>query len=358
MIVPFFKIFHDNATTVQGIYDVVCQGQFYLDSWEIKNRGDTSVEAFDAAKILMDSFAPERYYESFTAVGIITALLDSVGFTSYKFNLVTVANTILGVDVYEDYSVPVINYWWSDGTKSVWECLQEICNDIQMNAIVDEEGVLQFYSRDYMYESTDNFQTGFTYDLDNDILPNIASFSHKEIPSANQVKIIYDSPFNSNLVGTSENLFVAPVSYLAAGALISPITKTSPIEGQAIEVQIDQLTEFNNIQSPFSYQGYVVINSEIIEYDAIEYKLVLRDSASNPVQYVWVESEADVSKYRNIAKARQFDGSTGSLDSTFAPSNKLRVKKRGALGTTISSHELTAKVFEGGKWKAYKATWA
>ena len=153
-------------------------------------------------------------------------------------------------------------------------------------------------------------------------------------------------------------MFVAPVSYLAAGALISPITKTSPIEGQAIEVQIDQITEFNNIQSPFSYQGYVVINSEIIEYDAIEYKLVLKDNASNPVQYVWIESEADVSKYRNIARARQFDGSTGSLDSTFAPSNKLRVKKRGALGTTISSHELTAKVFEGGKWKAYKATWA
>jgi len=358
MIVPYFKIFHENAITVPGEYDVVCQGQFYLDSWEIKNRGETFIESFDAAKILMDSFAPERYYESFTAVGIITALLDSVGFTSYKFNLVTIANTILGVDVYEDYSVPVINYWWSDGTKSVWECLQEICNDIQMNAIVDEEGVLQFYSRDYMYENTGIFQAGFTYDLDNDVLPNIASFSHKEVPSANQVKVIYDSPFNSNLVGTSENLFVAPVSYLAAGALISPITKTSPIEGQAIEVQIDQITEFNNIQSPFSYQGYVVINSEIIEYDAIEYKLVLKDNASNPVQYVWIESEADVSKYRNIARARQFDGSTGSLDSTFAPSNKLRVKKRGALGTTISSHELTAKVFEGGKWKAYKATWA
>jgi hypothetical protein len=227
-----------------------------------------------------------------------------------------------------------------------------------MNAIVDEDGILQLYSRDYMYESTGLFQTNFTYNLDNGVLPNIASFSHKEIPSANQVKIIYDSPFNSNLVGTSENLFVAPVSYLAAGALISPITTTNPIEGQAIEIQIDQMTEFNNIQSPFAYQGYIVINSEIIEYDAIEYKLILKDNSTNRVKYVWVESEADVAKYRNIARARSFDGSTGSLDSTFAPSNKLRVKKRGALGTTISSHELTAKAFEGGKWKAYKASWA
>lgn len=357
-VTPYFKIFHNEAISVDGIYDIVVQGEFYLDSWQIKDRGETSIEAFDAAKILMDSFAPERYYESFTSVGIITALLDSVGFTSYNFNLITVADEILGTDVFEDSSIPVINYWWSDGTKSVWECIQEICNDTQMNAIFDEEGMLQFYSRDYMYQSSGLIEATFTYDLDNDVLPNIVSFSHKEIPSANQVKVIYGSPFNSNLVGTSENLFVAPVSYLAAGALIAPITTTSPIEGQAIEVQIDQLTEYNNIQSPFAYQGYVVINSEIIEYDAIEYKLILSEDGSQPVRYVWVESEADVAKYRNIARAQQFDGSTGSLDSTFAPSNKLRVKKRGALGTTISAHALTAKVFEGGKWKAYKATWA
>lgn len=358
MITPYFKVFHENAIDIAGEYDVVIQGEFYLDSWEIKNRGNTSIQAFDAAKILMDAFAPERYYESFTAVGILTALLDSVGFTSYNFNLVSVLNNVLGTEVYEDFSVPVINYWWSDGTKSVWECIQEICNDIQMNAIIDESGILQFYSRDYMYQYEGLPQSIFTYDLEGETLPNIISFSHKEIPSANQVKVIYDSPFNSNLVGTSENLFVAPVSFLAAGALIAPITTTSPIEGQAIEVQIDQLTEYNNIQSPFAFQGYVVINSEIIEYDAIEYKLILKDNASQPVRYVWVESEADVAKYRNIARAQQFDGSTGSLDSTFAPSNKLRVKKRGALGTTISSHELTSKAFEGGKWKAYKATWA
>lgn len=358
MIIPYFKIFHKNAEDVPQQFDFVLQGEFYLDSWEIRDRGYTSIEAFDSAKILMDSFAPQRYYESFTAVGILIALLDSVGFTSYNFNLVTTPNNVLGVEVYEDVSVPVINYWWSDGTKSIWECIQEICNDIQMNAIVDEEGTLQFYSRDYMYQKVGAFDTKFTYNLDDGVLPNIGSFSHKEIPSANQVKIIYDSPFNSNLVGTSTNLFVAPMSYLAAGALISPITTTSPIEGQALEIQIDQMTEFNNIQSPFAYQGYVVINSEIIEYDAIEYKLILKDDTSSPVRYVWVESEADVAKYRNIARARQFDGSSGTLDSTFAPSNKLRVKKRGALGTTISSHPLTAKAFEGGRWKAYKASWS
>lgn len=403
MVVPYFKVFHNDAEDIPGVNDFIPQGEFYLDSWQIKDRGEASIEAFDSAKILMDAFAPQRYYESLTATGVITGILDSIGFTDYKFNLTTVSNQVLGREVYEDSSVPVINYWWSDGTKSVWECIQEICNDIQMNAIVDENGTLQFYSRDYMYSHSEYSDFTFTYKQEGDVLANIISFSHKEIPSSNQVKIIYNSPFNSNLVGTSENLFVAPVSYLAAGALLAPITTNSPTEGQAIEIQIDQLTEFNNIQSPFSFQGYVVINSEVIEYDAIEYKLMSRlgppgviikgslpsisrlpvvgalgdgylidgelhtwngnawanvGAPSSQVQYVWVESEADVAKYRNIAQAQEFDLSMGVLSSTFAPSNKLRVKKRGALGTTISSHYLTSKAFEGGGWKAYKATWA
>lgn len=356
-IYPYFKIFHSDALSMPGEYDIVNQGTYFIDSWEIKNHGETSVEAFDSAKILMDTIAPERFYQSYTATGVLTALLDSVGFTNYSFNLKTVESSILGTTVYEDNSIPVINYWWSDGRKSVWECIQEICNDIQMNAIFDEDNILQFYSRNYMYDAAKNKQTIFTYDVDSGVLPNIATFSHKEIPSANQVKIIYTSPFNSNLIGASTDLFTAPVSYLAAGALISEITESSPSEGQAIEIQIDQLTEYNNIQSPFSYSGYVVINSEIIEYDAIEYKLINKYKTSNAVDYVWVESEADVAKYQNIAEARKLDVSTGILNTTFGPSNKLRVKKRGALGTTPAKHTLTSKAFEGGKWKAYRATW-
>jgi hypothetical protein len=118
------------------------------------------------------------------------------------------------------------------------------------------------------------------------------------------------------------------------------------------------MTEYNNIASPFSFTGYVVINSEIIEYDAIQYKLVNKYKTQNKVDYVWVESESDIAKYQSLAESRQYDASTGILSVTFGPSNKLRVKQRGALGTTPAAHVKTSEAFTGGGWKAYKASWA
>ena len=351
-----FKIYHSNAITVTSNYDVVKQGIFYVDSWEISGKGSVSISAYDYAKVLMDTIAPERLYEYYPATGVITGLLDSIGFTNYNFNLKQENSEVLGTTVYTDNSVPVINYWWSDGRRSVWECIQEICNDIQMNAFFDEEGVLQISSRKYIYDNTKESKYLFTYDKDGSVLPNIVSFSNREIPSANQVKVIYTSPFNSNLIGSSDSLYVSPVSYLAAGALLSETTANYPAAGDGLEIQIDQMTEYNNISSPFAFSGYIIINSEIIEYDAVQYKLF--NKTQNKVDYVWIESESDVAKYQNLAKSRQYDASTGMLSVTFGPSNKLRVKQRGALGTTPAAHVKTSEAFTGGGWKAYKASWA
>lgn len=358
IVKPFFKILHSNATTMPGLYDIIKQGTYYVDSWTIGPMGSTAIRAYDGAKILMDIIAPKRLYEQYSATGVIAGLLDSVGFTEYKFNLKVVESTQLNTTVYQDNSVPVINYWWSDGKKSVWDCIQEICNDIQMNAFFDENNILQISSRDYIYDNSKTKSFTFTFDQDGTTLPNITSFSNKEIPSINQVKIIYTNPYYSNLVGASTNLFVAPTSYLAAGSLLQEITETNLNEGDELAVQITQPTEFSNIQSPFAFQGYVLINSEIIEYDAVQYKLINKNkTGTQRVEYVWIESESDISKYIALAERPQYLSAKVEDQATFAPSNKLRVKKRGALGTKISTHVPTSKAFEGGKWKAYKATW-
>ena len=345
-IKTYFKIYHSNAVTVTSNYDIVQQGIFYVDSWEISSYGSVSIQAYDYAKFLMESIAPERLYESYPATGVISGLLDSVGFTNYYFNIKEEVDPVLGINVKSDNSIPLINYWWSDGRKSVWESIQEICNDTQMNAFFDEYGMLVISSRNYIYDNTKQKSFTFTYEKDGTTLPNIVSFAHKEIPSANQVKIIYNSPFNSNLIGSSEALYSSPVSYLAAGALLTETTASSPAAGEGLEIQIDQMTEYNNIFSPFSYSGYLVINSEIIEYDAVQYKLI--NKLNKKVEYVWVESESDVAKYQALAESRQYDPSTGILNVTFGPSNKLRVKQRGALGTTPAAHVKTAEAFSGG----------
>lgn len=359
-IKPIFKINHSAATTMTGVYDIVKQGTYYLDSWEIGPRGATSFTAFDGAKILMDKFAPERLYEGYSFTGIITALLDSVGFTNYKFNIKTSTNNLVNSNIEEDDSIPTVNWWWSgdSGRKSVWECIQELCNDCQMNAFFDEDNVLQFSSRNYIYDNLKEKSFRFTYDQDGTLLPNIISFSNKEIPAANQVNVIYKIPYFSNLVGSSGNLVTIPESYIFAGSLLKGMTETSPSEGEEIELEITQPTEYNTVQSPFSFKGFMLINSEIIEYDAIQYKLVNKTkSYPQKVQYIWIESESDVAKYLIFAESPNFNSNNPDEKITFGPSNKIRVKKRGALGTKATSHDSVSKAFEGGKWKAYKATW-
>lgn len=356
-IKTFFKVLHSNATSMPGVYDIIKQGNYYVDSYIIGPRGATSINALDGAKNLMTTIAPERLFESISAVGVITALLDSVGFTTYKFNLKTSPNTNLGITLTEDSSVPVINYFWSDGKSSVWDYIQQICSDTQMNAFFDEDNVLQISSRDFIYDSSKIKTFLYTYDKDGTTLPNIMSFAKKEVPAKNQVKIIYSSPFYTNLIGSSSMLYTSPTTFLAAGSLLEDMTETSPVEPSALAIDIIQPTEFSNVQSPFAFQGYVLINSEIIEYDAVQYKLVNKNkTGTEKVEYVWIESESDIAKYINLAELPDYTGNTAA-GATFAPSNKLRIKKRGALGTKITSHLSTKRAFEEGKWKAYKATW-
>ena len=137
---PHIKAYHSSATSVPGEYDIIPQGIYFIDSYSIQQYGDTQVTAIDGAKYLMETFAPDILAEGYPVTAVIRRLLDSVGFTSYNFNLAAT-----------ETSIPALTYWWTDDTRTVWDHLQELCRDIQMNAVFDDNGILQLSSRDYTY---------------------------------------------------------------------------------------------------------------------------------------------------------------------------------------------------------------
>lgn len=170
-IIPFFKLYHEDGAITEGSekYDQINQGDFYINEFSISNYGEVSLTALDSAKYLMEVVCPDILCESYPVTAIIRRLLDSVGYTNYKFNLLPGT----------DSSIPLINYFWTDGSKTVWEYLQELCRDIQMNAIVDENDILQFYSRNYMYSRTAK-DWNFYKEKEGSTLPNIIEFSKKK----------------------------------------------------------------------------------------------------------------------------------------------------------------------------------
>jgi len=219
----------------------------------------------DAGKYLTEKIAPDMLLENYPATGVIRSLLDSVGFVDYNINVVTTDSKVT------DTSIPLITAWWTDGSKTVWQCIQEICQDMQINAVFDSNNILQFYSREYMYNSSKNIDWNFYYEKDGSALPNIVSFAQQQIPSANQVKVKWSTPLSSRYTGSSSALWTSPITFLSAGGLLTSIAADSSPENTTLMITLDTIDKYSNNQTLYSFSRYVLIDSEIIEYDAIQY---------------------------------------------------------------------------------------
>jgi len=361
---PKFKVIHTGGSItipgdVNSNYDLVPQGTFYLDSWGISQYGESQITALDGAKHLMETLSPDLLCEDAPVVAILRNLLDSIGFTNYKFNITST-----------DKSINNILYWWTEDTKTVWDEIQSLCRDIQMNAFFDENNILQFYSRDYLYSQTEIANT-FYQSQSGSNLPNIITFNKKEIASANSVQVKWKSPMSSNLLGSSEPLWNSGASYLSAGALKQPALR--PLSEPALKLTdeffvIDQasLDPFGEEQGFYNFNSFVAIESEIIEYDAIGYDYTPRESTTNAKVSVWLESGADYSKYLTLSKSG-FEDENDYTTAYFRPNGMYRIKKdeygnlvgRGALGTIASEHAIATSNLSGdSKWKGAVVSFA
>jgi hypothetical protein len=113
---------------------------------------------------------------------------------------------------------------------------------------------------------------------------------------------------------------------------------------------------YSEIQTLFNFNGYLLIDSEIIEYDAIQYQYVPKESITNIPVAVWIENESDINKYRYLSKSGyQIPGK--SETSYFKPTGAYRVKTRGALGTTPSFHSASALTTLN-QWAGREVVWA
>ena len=329
---PHFKIYHSAGAVTEGSlkYDIVEQGTFYLDSHSISEYGDVQIDGLDGSKHLMETLIPDLIYEDAPVTSIIMSILDSIGFSNYNINIV-LNNNVESIDT----SIPTLRYWWSENNKTVWDCLQELCRDIQMNAFFDENNVFQFYTRDYLYNKATT-DWAFTYSQDGNTLPNISSFEKKEIASANQVKIIWRTPMSSLYNQNATDLWSSEPSFLIAGGLRKEILSSTPAELVDFDLDIEGLDSSSEVAFTFGYSGYFLVNSEVFEYDAIQYQYEPLNSTTT--QYAFVSSEADWAKYRALSK-------TGFQ--YFKPTGKYRIKARALFGTAAATHAATGGTIDG-----------
>jgi hypothetical protein len=327
IIRPYINIGNSSSS------EKVPQGTFYINSWTLSEFGEASIDATDAAKILQDTLCPQLFVENSPATSVIKRVLDSIGFSNYKIN-VTKADSEVDVT-----SIPSFGYWWSDGDKTVWEVLQEICRDIQMNAFVDEYNVLNFYSRNVIYDKTITPKWTFTSENINtggvlDYAPNIISLSTKELFSANQVRVRYSTAFSSSNSQSSSPLWKSDTSFLGAGALAKKIELNNTV----FELNPNTVNTARTDRIMDQFSGYVLINGEVIEYDGIWYQYTpaeqnttVNPPIDKPPVEVLIKNQSDIWKYSVLAKPGF---------KYFQPLNKYQIKTRGALSTKVPPAEL------------------
>jgi hypothetical protein len=360
-VTAYVKVYHADGTfsDTRGTYFKVPQGVFYVDKWNISDIGDVNIFGLDAAKILQESVCPDMVCNNYSAVAIIRRMLDAVGFTNYNFNYTDT-----------DGSVIVPTYWWSsssnssgNGSVTVWDNLQDICRDSQITALVDEYNVLQFYTRDYLFDSTKDSSWQFRHSASGTLLPNIMSLSKKEMPSINQINIRYKTVSMATYEKSSHEILEFTDDAIMAAAILSNIPESAdpavtphvPHISHYMGLQIIQVGEQDildpNTATFIPFNGYILIDSEIIEYDAIEY--MYTDSITKATKYIDVSSRSDLSRYKGLADVSVNSNST-TYKTSMAPTSRYRIKTRGAFGTKKANHYADPKT-EAAGWIPYKA---
>jgi hypothetical protein len=311
--------------------EIVKLGVFYVSDFTVSEFGDIQITALDGAKELQYIKAPEMVAKEMSSLALIRRLLDGVGFTNYNFNLATTDTSSIS---------PL--YWYTDNSKTVWQHIQDICKDTQMIATFDENDILQFYPRDYIFDPTKSTQYKFRYNQSGSNLPNISSLSIENVPSVKSVKVVYSPQLSSAYLNSAQPLYRSSTTLLGAGALVENLLPVAPSDTNSSgEVSANGVVHIEPVvidgadKLIYSFSGYLILDKEIIEYDAVEYQYVeLATATYNQAinswvgvsKARWITSDSDVSKYQGL-----------SAPNTFTPTGRYRIKSRNAFGVLKST---------------------
>ena len=241
-----------------GTYDApnfewVRQFTMRTESWGGQNRDGTSVDLKDASDYLQSIKPNPTLFMEVTVGEAIWMLLDSVGFSAWKYE----RTDIIGATV-----IPQI---WFDGEKTVWEEIQALAEATQTAVYFDEYGVLQIKTRDTAYDIANSPVWTLDEVKNGTKQPDIVELTNTYDYEANVVNISYRetalSKENEGGIPVMESVW-EPESTLTLRS--SQLVANFLAGATAFLITPDEA----NI---WPYDGMVQIDGEIVKYEAKQY---------------------------------------------------------------------------------------
>ena len=325
-----------------------------------------SIDLRDLMFMLENDLAPELLLVDVSLSVAISTLLDSIGFTNYKF---------LRVEGETDLIIP---YFFVAPEQSTLQVLEDLAVSSQSAMFFDEENNLIIMSKNYMMPSLTERETNITLSGNRDAnnFSNIEAISSQDNQVFNDGQISYRERYiqrsygsikQSMLVDRNKTWIYKPsLLWEASGSLNTKtqngqVTESSAYSLSAIPLNsalsaavptvvngqvVNNIIDFGEGSYFLSrYDGYFYANGEIIHYDAVEY------SIPNTVGNVWIQSTQEYSDYFQNVKFAKSIFPTGRVRIYAEPlyeiidgvtsfkNGPVRIHGRGQFGTPVVAHE-------------------
>lgn len=273
---------------------------------------DVSFELRDLTHLLEQTSCPELMMVDVSFSTAVSMLLDSVGFTNYKF-LRTSGET--------EINIP---YFFTNPESSVLQTMQDLAISAQAAMFFNEQNDLIIMSKNYMMPTSSQRATDFILsgEKTDAISANIEAVSAQDTKVFNNGTINYQEKYiqrsygslkQAMLLDRNKTWIYKPVLLWEASGDQNTKTQTGQISNaskytlsaiplnstlsNALPTVVNGVITNNildlgeGVYFISRYNGYFYANGEIIKYDAVEY------SIPNGPGNVWIQSAQEYSDY-------------------------------------------------------------
>jgi hypothetical protein len=288
--------------------DLVQEFEMYADVWT-EGESDVTVALLDNTTIFMNTIPRAVLYRNIPIQEAVWRICDIVGFTDYTVKTISTDPQ------------SIIDIFWTDGTKTVWDIFSELSRATQTAIFFDSYGKLQIVPRGAAWNSAQ--ATSYTFnreDVPGGAPSNIISLSKTTNYEANKVTVSWQP---TNFAEKRDNIIPFEMVWqpdgdvvLRSSELVADITSTS------VYITLGQADG-----STWPFSGYCQIEGEWIAYTG--------------KRYVWYDetNTRQVSVVNDLASQQALDARTGAFYTHLNQySGHLFITERGAYNTEAKDH--------------------
>jgi hypothetical protein len=322
----------------------------YINDWSI-SENDATAKAYDVIKIFQDRNLPAlKTTVTNCPVNLAIELtLRNSGINDFNLNSI---KNLLFTDQYKDNK---IKYFWIENGENAADCLNDIAKIYQALIYVDEYGKIIIDSLNGIIKTVINSgsTSDFTISDKSTVtdLASIVSFSEITRPVPKKFTLNYGlaslPTLNTGSIQLNNSTPIwQPDSETIA---LSNVELAQPLNAGDTSMYITSIDTFLN--GLYDYNGYFIIDREIIYYDGIEHNVSFT-KANDPKRYLYngfgkitIHSQEELAYYQNliISEALETYGYTISGVS-ITPNNVLKNLRRGMFGTKEVDHDNSSNI--------------